>query len=416
MRRFLGMEQGRHFIQGALRCVYCRSGIVFHANEWAGWVDGRFADPARFESTAMSGGIDSSSIFPMTNPPFFFQRREFDGERGRPASGPALSENIRIHAQSDVLKGELLSPFNQVALDRFGVLRGDYFVIEHGFLLIDRQGDCIVANWPPDNQVMAKRLNELCNTEHLWARRAEIVANWDSYPTVEHAAVVSSVFSGNYAHCTLELVAGFRFFDDLDVRNVVIAPHCLEKRFQLDLISRAMGSLKAIPISGPLKVRDPVLVSCSNSEEGLAWIRAELGQPTRRGARRYYIRRKEDKRVIGNNLSEDPKLTQLLKEHDFEPIDFGGGEYSIAEQVAMLDGAQIILAVHGANLTNIAYLSAPLTIIEFFGRKRFSAVYAQISASLGFRHFGVISDVLDDNGDVVVDCDLLSEILREIAA
>jgi hypothetical protein len=366
--------------------------------------------------TTMSGGASSSSIYPMTNPPYFYQRREFEGERGRPVLPPALSKNIRVNAGSEVLKGELLAPFNQVSFDRFGVLKGDYFVIEHGYLLVDRHGDCLVANWPPENQVMAKRLNEVCNAEHLWARRAEIIANWDSYPTVENAAVVSSVFSGNYAHCTLELAAGFRFFDKFDVRNVLIAPHCLEKRFQLDLISRAMGNRKAIPLTGPTKVRDPVLYNCCNSQEGVAWVRKVLGQPTKQGAKRYYIRRRPDPRVIGNNLSEDPGLMQLLGKYGFEPIDFGGGEHSIAEQVAMLDGARIILAVHGANLTNIAYLSPPLAIVEFFGRKRFSAVYAQISATLGFDHFLTISDVLDNNGDVVVDCDLLDGILKEVTA
>ena len=79
----------------------------------------------------------------------------------------------------------------------------------------------------------------------------------------------------------------------------------------------------------------------------------------------------------------------------------------------MLDGASVVLAAHGAGLTNLAYVRAPVRVVEVVGRAGLSSSFMRISTTLGLDHHAIISDELDDDGDIVVDCDELEAILQQ---
>lgn len=363
----------------------------------------------------MDEGKPATDVLQRLNPCFFFQRKEFEGERGKADIEPDLPANIEIFGASPLIRSTLLETFSMVTFQRHGILHGEYVLHPNGTVLFDRRGDMIIVNSYPENHLMAHHLIDLVN--NIGEDREAALELWNDIRLVERPAVAGSTFSRNYYHFTLDMVAGFRFLEFYDAETIVMPTHCMARRFQGDLIARTIGSRRVVPISLPKRVRDPVLVQSVSSRETLLWLRETTGLAAKPGAKRYYLVRRPEARVpLGNNLSESAELLRVLDDYGFVRVDFGQGEHSIAEQVAMLEGAQIVLSVSGANVTNIAYLSPPLNVIEVFSQNRVSSAHMHTSARLGFSHFAIVSGGFDLHGNAIVDPALLRTILERIVA
>jgi capsular polysaccharide biosynthesis protein len=198
---------------------------------------------------------------------------------------------------------------------------------------------------------------------------------------------------------------------------VVMTSDSLSRPFQRDLVTRTLAARRVLPLQGALRLRDPVLAHDGMSEEGVLWLRATAAIAARPGGRRIYIRRSAQgtRPTAGGGLSESAGLRTLLRDFDFETIDFGDGELGVAAQVAKLDGAGLILAAHGAALTNLAYLDRGLKVIEIIGARTQSACFMHLAAVLGFEYRGIFSDAYDEGLDIVVDRDELRDVLRGLA-
>ncbi len=114
-------------------------------------------------------------------------------------------------------------------------------------------------------------------------------------------------------------------------------------------------------------------------------------------------------------MSEAPDFRSFLIDHEFETVEFGG-DLSVEQQIRLLDGAGVILASHGAALTNLLYLNAPLLVIEVVGARTARANFIHLANFLGFHYWGVFSHSYDDANNIVVDVEQLREAMKEIRA
>jgi capsular polysaccharide biosynthesis protein len=90
-------------------------------------------------------------------------------------------------------------------------------------------------------------------------------------------------------------------------------------------------------------------------------------------------------------------------------------EMSYAEQVRLFAQAKIIVAPHGAGLTNLIFANNPI-IVELFGAY-VGREFANLSRSLGFKYgcLGCASprgEVRHQDGDMIVDVNQLSKLLE----
>lgn len=351
----------------------------------------------------------------MIRPPIYpwcaFDDRRFLTARRTPIVPNCDPRRISVHSSSIELNQRLLSEYDRVAHDIVGVLKGEYAVAGDGVMLFDRRGACLSINFPLGASATANMPYLRANDPELRENREELYSAWDDVPLVERAAVISHIYHRNYFHFSLELIQKIRLMQDFDVDTILLPSEMVDAPFKTDLIGRAMGGRKLRLLRHAVRVRDPVIVQTHQSPEALAWLRGLYQTSSAPSGRKYYIRRAPQPGRPGNNIAEGPEFCRLLAEHGFTVVDFGGGENSIQDQINMLDGASVVLAAHGAGLTNLAYLTGPLRVIEVFGAAVLSTCYMRISADLGFDHHALISEHLDESGDILVDCEQLQALL-----
>ena len=99
------------------------------------------------------------------------------------------------------------------------------------------------------------------------------------------------------------------------------------------------------------------------SPHAIDWLRqrfARFMSPERPG-RRLYMTRRDTRRTVTNPA----EIADYLRNEGFEVI--CAGDLSLAEQIKVFSEAAVVLAPHGAALTNMTFAPAEATVIEFFG-------------------------------------------------
>jgi hypothetical protein len=353
--------------------------------------------------------------YPPIYPYPYYQSRFFKGQETPTGALPIDPSRVKVYTEHPLIRGRLMSDFDKINIERSGFMVGEYVAFPERQLLMDRNGVCISINFPWDVAPLPNHLWEVLNYPAFWDLRQRLLDSWDTIPVVENAAVLGHVYVANYYHFTYEALQILRLIESYDVKNLVVSTDFLAQPFQKHLFLRAVGDRTIFAGGEVVRVRNPVVAQGCQSLTAVQWLRNITGALPEAGNKRYYVRRSPEKFRSSTNISETPEFLEFLRKYGFETIDFGNGENSISEQIAMMKDAAVVLSPHGAGLTNISYLSAPLTIIEIFGRDVVSASFMQIAVCLGFDYHGFICDEADDQECMVVDIGKLSNIMDELS-
>ena len=353
--------------------------------------------------------------------PITFDLHEnFYGDRARVVSNKTcISGNIQLFPQplsrgEFMRKNELLAGYHATALERIGILKGEYILFANGLILLDRNGRFIIIGTTSDDLAF-KAIYDFVNTIKTESK-TNLLNEWDNLPVAHNCAIASDRYSNNYFHFSLEFIPRFRFYERYGLDLIVIPKSHLEKNVLRGLSLKAIGDRKTVALSEHIRVVDPVLAFSRMTEEGIRWLRKRMNFSVSNGSKRYYIRRGSSMSRIGGSggLVEDANLEKFLTHFGFQSVEFGNGDLSIEEQIALLDGAQIIFSAHGAHLTNIVYLNPPLTIIEILGPLMSSIDYLSIANLLSFDYYGIASHLVDNDGNIIVDYAKLYEVMRVV--
>jgi hypothetical protein len=119
--------------------------------------------------------------------------------------------------------------------------------------------------------------------------------------------------------------------------------------------------------------------------------------------RRVYASRS---RASCRKVANEPELLDLLFEYNFELIYFE--DFDFIEQVKIMRGVDIIIGLHGANLTNILFMQEGTTLVELMNSSSPNLVYFQLASYLRLDYYIIpcMSDsdsATHNNADVSVD-------------
>jgi hypothetical protein len=130
------------------------------------------------------------------------------------------------------------------------------------------------------------------------------------------------------------------------------------------------------------------------------------------GKRRMYLSRKGWKRHVLN----ENEVRRVVSSYGLEIIE--SMPTSVEEQIQLFSEASLIVAPHGAALTNLVWCSPGTHVIELFTRSYVMDMYSRISHVLGLRHTYLVDDAREPHHwtnlhkDMVVDIPSLDSALE----
>ncbi len=129
---------------------------------------------------------------------------------------------------------------------------------------------------------------------------------------------------------------------------------------------------------------------------------------------RIYISRSQ---AVKRRVVNEEAVVKLLEKFGFQTIILES--FSIEEQALYLANAVVVIAPHGAGLTNILFCNPGTKIIEFFAPEYILVCYWLISNICGLEHYHLIGEEFDDNfsgkpinKDIFVDLQKLLNLMK----
>lgn len=122
----------------------------------------------------------------------------------------------------------------------------------------------------------------------------------------------------------------------------------------------------------------------------------------------YISRLKASSRRITNEV----ELLLLLDSYGFKRLYLE--EYTIVEQIKLFNNANMIVAPHGAGLSNIIFSKPNTIVLELLPYEEFSTTFLNLSKLNGLQYFSTNNKPININNDFVVDIMFLSDLLKEL--
>lgn len=139
---------------------------------------------------------------------------------------------------------------------------------------------------------------------------------------------------------------------------------------------------------------------------------AQYDYAANKGRRIFLTRRPPATRCLSNAA----EVEKLLSEYDFEVIDTSG--MGIDDQIRLFNEARLLIALHGAGLTNILYRrGAPMFVLELHAEGFVSKDMANMCLEYGYGHAQLAGQTLTNPpilSDYRIDCTVLHAYVRRM--
>lgn len=133
--------------------------------------------------------------------------------------------------------------------------------------------------------------------------------------------------------------------------------------------------------------------------------------PPRQGGRKLYMRRRGQRRVL--NAGD---IEPIMAQHGFETVELEG--MAPAEQIALFRDADIVVAPHGAGLSNLLFCAPGTKVLEITPKAEYRSCFVELSDKLGLLHAVLPADT-EDNGfwtNMLVDAEKFARLLEMLLA
>lgn len=176
--------------------------------------------------------------------------------------------------------------------------------------------------------------------------------------------------SENYYHFVFDALTRYATFQEAMpdvVPDAVVVPHAARYQRQfLELLGIDRPLLQ--PHRDKVWLAERLLIPSTPNHEldapawAVSWLRETFRPSTSSSARRLYITRGDKPNT--RRFVREAELWPDLERRGFVRID--PGAHSVQEQIDLFHGAEVVLAPHGAGLTNIVFAAPGLRVLEMF--------------------------------------------------
>jgi len=298
--------------------------------------------------------------------------------------------------------------FKNIELRKLGYYFSETEVIGRGILL-NKLGEVII-----ESTIAQKLYLKKLTSNHLILFRKLIPLK-----KINKAIVLSNQLDDNYFHWFMECMGRLAFVPNDLVKNSKIILQYNSPSFQSEALSVFFGikqadilykkKFKRIKIEKTLIPTNPITITKDTYIYNPSVIRKlnsialDLARLNKNKKNIIISRRGATQRRILN----DKVLLKKFKSFNFQIVFLE--DLNILNQINLFANSNIIIAVHGAGLTNLLFAKNP-TIIEFFPCSRLerdSFYFYQISQALKFEHHIIEYKPNDFTQDLMLDSEKL---------
>ena len=250
--------------------------------------------------------------------------------------------------------------------------------------------------------------------KNYWLRRGS--------SRVPSALWVIDNLASNYFHWLIDsLPRLLRAEQDCPAEHVLALPAHYRRYSFVPFTLQAFPQLQRVEWVGPrVKARVQRLVYLPRlprqppeglpGSDQLAEIARRIASLTdaRSQTRRVYFSRADAGRRRARNEKE---VVQVLREHDFQI--FANDPAKPWEQIQLSRGADFVVGIHGAALTNVLFMTRGARLLELRHPVHHWNVYGKLAQMFGVEYRSQMCTPAEAHHDVVVDLDQLRESLRD---
>jgi hypothetical protein len=144
---------------------------------------------------------------------------------------------------------------------------------------------------------------------------------------------------------------------------------------------------------------------------GSGEIGRRLARAPARGGRRLFVDRGAAAQN-GRRLLNRAEVVARLAPLGFEAVD--PGALPLAEQIALFSSADVIVAPHGAALTNVMFMPVGGRVVEIYSSSHLEPCFFDLARVAGLRHTGVLGPAVTPawDSDFSVDSDAVADAVR----
>lgn len=203
--------------------------------------------------------------------------------------------------------------------------------------------------------------------------------------------------AGNYYHFLFDALARYGIFEEaLPGQSVdaIVVPH--ELGFQQALLE--LAGIKGPflqPRAGVTVQADRLLVPSTPNQaldapaSVVSWLRNRLPARDSSGTpRRLYLTRGD--RPNTRRYVQEPELWPWLEARGFVRVD--AGKFSVQEQIDIFHGAEVVVAPHGAALTNVTFSRPGTKVLEMFAASYVHLGLWTIADAVGLDYRYLVAD------------------------
>jgi capsular polysaccharide biosynthesis protein len=226
---------------------------------------------------------------------------------------------------------------------------------------------------------------------------------------VKEAASITLEHTANYCHFLFEGLPRLRILRRCHPDPAIPVYANTRKAFQRELLPLfGVGPERLIPASeSPLLQAERLWVPTypgyqgKFSDEAIGYLREtlrpklEAEAPLRPLSRRIYISRRDS---TSRRILNEAEIEKRLEALGFECLCLS--DLSVLAQLRAFAEARVVIAAHGASLTNIAFTDAGALMVEIFPEDFFFDCYQELAAKVGVKgvHFTAPSVSVGEGG------------------
>jgi capsular polysaccharide biosynthesis protein len=271
---------------------------------------------------------------------------------------------------------------NRIAIPEVGLACFDAAKIEgRSFLVLTRTNQIVLQSALGDQQILEKS----GLLDRVIPRRAKKLSG--GYALLAHA------WADGYYHWVLEVLPKLSLLERFDGLNSVglIVPQRLKSFQRESLLLAGIPADRIVQFDEDrweverLYFPDMLAPSGNPSPHAVAWLRKTFlpqGSSERVHRRRkVYVSRGD---APGRRIINEDEIVRFLTTIGFEVV--RPGDHSFADQIEIFRSVDIVVAPHGAGLTNMVFAPAGTTLIEMFGDNYINGCYWALANICGHRH------------------------------